>query len=353
MNALTQMQMRNSEIEQLSKSSSQSSLDNALSSFSGMNIGREDSAQPVKDPFTDLTDLRPSIASNDSRSDITEHEELATAPELPEDMFGGSQPMKPELAPQLPKSDLLAGWDEFEALFSFAADGVNPMKENEQVADVVDSSMMAIDTTSVPTVLDTSDGLATADQPHEAFMEPPKPARKSHENATKSFKSYQWSKATANFSKSFFATSNLTGQDVDNFRRQCAKEYASSFLLQKADSSTSVTAARLARHAAALTLQPAMQVIAKFHAAELNIKARNFGWAGDTLSSMMVTLNENENLQKLIKERALKQNLAQCDEQGSQNESIRSDEDMSSFEMIIEVSQTLQEIEDIVAEICL
>ena len=339
--------MRNSELDQLSKSSSQSSLDNALSSFSGMNIGRDDLTKPVKDPFTDLTGLKASTQSNDSRSDIVEHEELATAPVLPEDMFGGSQPMKPELAPQMPKSDLLAGWDEFEALFTLKPEGGNTTKESEQVVDLVDSRSM--NTTSPPTMVDSSTEMAAV----EAFVEPPKPARKSHENAIKAFKSCQWSKATANFSKSFFAVSNLTGQDADNFRRQCAKEYTASFLLQKADSSTSITAARLSRHAAALNLQPSMQIISKFHAAELNIKARNFGWAGDLLSAMMVTLNENENLQRLIKEKALKQSLAQCDEQGAQNESIRSDEDMSSFEMIIEVSQSLQEIEDIVAELCL
>jgi hypothetical protein len=339
------MQMKNSDIDQFSKSSSQSSLDNALSSFSGMNIGRDDLTQPVKDPFTNLTGLKRSTQSNDSQSDIVDHEEIATAPALPEGMFGGSQPMKPELAPQLPKSDLLSGWDEFEALFTVKPDVGNTSNKSDQVVDLADS----IDTTSLPTMVDTSHGLAAV----EAFVEPPKPARKAHENATKAFKSCQWSKATANFSKSFFAVANLTGQDADNFRRQCAKEYAASFLLQKADSSTSVTAARLSRHAAALNLQTSMEIVSKFHAAELNIKARNFGWAGDLLSAMMVTLNENENLQGLIKEKALKQSLAQCDEQGAHNESVRSDEDMSSFEMIIEVSQSLQEIEDIVAELCL
>lgn len=329
------MQKQSSNIKNHSRQSSQSSIDKTVSSLSSLQI---DSQRLPADPFASIQEITPNTSKN-----IEWDPKIEAKEPLPESLFSmESVPMKPELTQPLPKSDLLSGWDEFEALFASPDD--NPASSNDiemKIPEDIDVS-------------GTREAEAEKNQNSSrpiVFVDPPTKAKRPYESAVKAFKAGKWNKAMTGFSKSFNTTMLLSGENVEDFRRQCANEYAASLLLHKAQSTTAINAAHLARYAAFLTLSPSMLAVCKMKATALNMDVGNYGWAGDALSTLMISLNEGEASMDDVNAKELTEQLNQCDTMGPQNASIPIDEDMASFGMIVSVSQEIQEIDEIVSNL--
>ena len=176
------------------------------------------------------------------------------------------------------------------------------------------------------------------------------PMAAEHYDIAKSyFASNSWQKAAREFGKAF--TSGTSGDPGnDNFRRQCANEYAASVLMHKASKSKAATAGRLSRHASALDLDMNMQLICQVNAAESNIKAGNFEWSRSLLSTIVVEMTEGVIPNDTVDHSKLQKLLAACDGKDT-NKSLPADEDVNAMRMIIEVSQTLQELDDTISEL--
>ena len=286
--------------------------------FSEKSVPFESTSQPVQDSFAQLPSLPVSgLDPEASRA-------------LPEELF---VPMKPQpVMKEVVQSDLLAGWNEFEALFA------SPNKETEeQTSSAVEASTSLIDVHGGPNI---------------SNVEPssvPSKATENYNNAKSYFASNSWHKAAREFGKAF--TSGTSGDPGnDNFRRQCANEYAASVLMHKASKSKSATAARLSRHASALDLDMSMQLICQVNAAENNIKAGNFEWSRGLLSTIVVEINEGIIPNDIIDHNKIQKMLTTCEGKDA-NKSLPADEDVNAVRMIIEVSQTLQELDDTISEL--
>jgi hypothetical protein len=256
---------------------------------------------------------------------------VASAP-IPEDLFTDkAQPMKPPEPPAVPQSDLLSGWDAFEAMF------VEPQEESR------DSALPENNEVSDPGVIDRG---APSTQPSDPFTVPDA-ARQQYIAGMAYFNvagssAPAWKKASRELSKAFAASSP---QD-DVFRRRCANEYAAASLMQLASKSRkSAAAARLARFAAALDTDTNMQLATQLAAAEMNIKAGNHRWSSEILRTIVLEFEEEG-----IEDSHARRLLLSC-EGGAEDRSIPHGEDVNSTRMIIEVSGTLQELNGIIAEL--
>lgn len=255
-------------------------------------------------------------------------ETLERGEALPEEMFS---PMKPQEPAQVPTSDLLAGWNEFEALFTSPES-----KDNDKTEKQNGSSLHDFDFPSEPRDLLT--------------LEVPKSVCDVHLSAQQLYLDASWQKAAREFGKAFFnAMDNDPNNDV--FRRRCASEYAASLLMQRASKAKTSLGARLARHAAGLDLDMNMQLWTQIRAAEMNIKAGNKEWSAELLSTILLEVGGEES-SKLVDIAKVQKLLLSCNSNPS-NKSVPPDEDINSTRMIIEVSQTLQDVDAVVSELSL
>ena len=276
-----------------------------------------------------------------------------TAP-IPEDLFlaGESQQHEePMRAPQppVPQSDLLAGWDAFEAMFS---DGV----PSESVPPSGLEQGPPAASQPSPTDDDGKDSLRAALGPSEsaALFEVPETSREHYINGmaylnVKGSSRPAWNKASRELAKAFTASSPTKDGE---FRRRCGNEYAAACLMQTASKSRkSAAAARLARYAAALDTDANMQIAILMQAAEMNIKAGNRRWARELISTMLVELEGEENNDKVDLAR-LSELLGACGGGlTTGDKSIPADEDVTSTRLIIEVSTSVQEISSVIDEL--
>ena len=283
--------------------------------------------------------------------------ETATSP-IPADLFaasesqGGQEPMR---APQPPvsQSDLLSGWDAFEAMFS---DGV----PSEYVQPSVSEPGATTAGLRTPIDEDGNGGLrADADAPGSsgpaALFAVPDASREhyisgmAYVNVVKGSSLPAWNKMSRELAKAFTASSSTKDGE---FRRRCANEYAAACLMQAASKSRkSAVAARLARYAAALDTDANMQIAILTGAAEMNIKAGNRRWAGELLNTMLMEL-EGEEKNERVDFARLSELLGACGGRlASDDKSIPADEDVASTRLIIEVSTSVQEISSVVDEL--
>lgn len=248
---------------------------------------------------------------------------------LPEDLFS---PMKPKEPPQVATSDLLSGWNEFEALFT------SPEEPQSEPIEQRELGLLDIDSTSTQ-------------QQGSSRSQVPASVEDAYSSAQNLFITSSWQKAAREFGKTF-STAVANEPDNDVFRRRCASEYAASCLMHRASKSKTSVGARLARHAAGLDLDWNMQLVTQVRAAELNIKAGNKEWSAELLSTILLELDGGGSSNPAVDVSKIQKLLTSCDSNPS-NKSISSDEDVNSTRMIIEVSQTLQEIDSIVSELCM
>lgn len=306
------------------------------SSFKQLSLTRSDASQLNEDMLSTLNAQAKEVKSNTKSNHASSTSNLATTSTLakesgalPEDMFS---PMKPQEPAQVATSDLLAGWNEFEALFTSPETSKNQnftMEENESSSQ---------DIAFIPTDLE---------GPSPTLV--PASVVDIHSGAQKMFTSSSWQKAAREFGRAF-STGTSDEPNNEGFRRRCASEYAASLLMQRAAKAKSLLGARLARHAAGLDLDLNMQLVTHVRAAELNIKAGNKEWSAELLSTILLEVGGEDPTNLAVDISRIQKLLTSCDSNPS-NKSVPSDEDVNSTRMIIEVSQTLQEIDSIVAEL--
>lgn len=293
-------------------------------------LSEKESENPVKevveggDAFASLSGLG-----------VTSTQRISPQPSgaLPEEYFA---PMKPQNQPaQVPQSDLLSGWNEFEALFASPETHVDKA-DNEEILQTGESSL-----------LDFDEGDVNLGQPSASLAAIPPESEKYHESASKHFLASSWQKASREFGRAF-SKMNLAPENED-FRRRCVSEYAAAKFMLKASKSDTELAARLARHAAGLALEMKMQLVCQARAAELNIKAGNHAWANEILLMILGSMESNDLQVKSVDPAKLQKLFSSCEGRDS-NSSVPLDEDTDSTCKIVEVSQTLEEIDEIIAE---
>lgn len=280
----------------------------------------------------------------------------ATAP-IPEDVFSArdeQRPQEPMRAPQPPvaQSDLLSGWDAFEAMFS---DGVPSdtvqTSEQEPAAPLagprlIDGDGVREASRAVPAATGSSDPIA--------LFAVPEAARDHYISGmayfnVKGSSPPAWNKASRELAKAFTAAASTKNGE---FRRRCANEYAAACLMQAASKSRkSAAAATLARYAAALDTDANMQMAILTGAAEMNIKAGNRRWASELITTMMVELGGEGNNDNVDMAR-LSELLGACGRGSTAGDkSIPANEDVASTRLIIEVSTSVQEISSVIEEL--
>lgn len=291
------------------------------------------SESDLQNPMKEVVDDRDAFASLSGMGGASQRISPQPSGALPEEYFA---PMKPEnQKAQVPQSDLLSGWNEFEALFASPETKVDKT-DNEEMLQTGESSL-----------LDFDEGDVISEQPSTLLAAIPPESEKYHENASKLFIASSWQKASRDFGRAF-SKMHLKPENED-FRRRCVNEYAASKLMLKASKSDPELAARLARHAASLTLETTLQLVCQARAAELNIKVGNHAWANGILLMVLGAMEASNVKVKSIDSSKIQKLFTSCEGRDS-NASVPFDEDTDSTCKIIEVSQTLEEIDEIIAE---
>ena len=293
---------------------------------------------------------------------------------IPEELFSEppastrQQAMRPP-EPDVPQSDLLSGWDAFEAMFSddgnagsVAATGVAAPTTAATTAATTGATTghtaPSLIDDAVPVENDSVVAPSITTTPLSSFSVPAA-ARGNYIDGMAYFNvsgsaAPAWNKASKQLAKAFAASS---AKD-ENFRRRCANEYAAASLMQSASKSRKpVVAAKLARYAAALDTDTNMQLVTQLAAAELNIKAGNRRWASELLETMLIELrgaSVSASGSEIDGER-VRRLLVACGGAGAEDKSIPRDEDVQTTRMIIEAvsasSGGLSEVNEILAEL--
>jgi len=268
----------------------------------------------------------------------------------------------------VPQSDLLSGWDAFEAMFS--DDGVAGSVAATGVAAPTTASTTAATTSAttghtapsliddtVPVENDSVVAPSITITPLSSFSVPAA-ARGNYIDGMAYFNvsgsaAPAWNKASKQLAKAFAASS---AKD-DVFRRRCANEYAAASLMQSASKSRKpAVAAKLARYAAALDTDTNMQLVTQLAAAELNLKAGNRRWASEILETMLIELRGVSASGSEIDEESVRRLIVSWElGAGAEDKSIPRDEDVQTTRMIIEAvsasSGGLSEVNEILAEL--
>ena len=289
---------------------------------------------------------------------------------IPEELFSEppastrQQAMRPP-EPDVPQSDLLSGWDAFEAMFSddgnagsVAATGVAAPTTAATTSATTGHTAPSLIDDAVPVENDSVVAPSITTTPLSSFSVPAA-ARGNYIDGMAYFNvsgsaAPAWNKASKQLAKAFAASS---AKD-ENFRRRCANEYAAASLMQSASKSRKpVVAAKLARYAAALDTDTNMQLVTQLAAAELNIKAGNRRWASELLETMLIELrgaSVSASGSEIDGER-VRRLLVACGGAGAEDKSIPRDEDVQTTRMIIEAvsasSGGLSEVNEILAEL--
>lgn len=295
-----------------------------------------------------------SAAGGQPRTFPMKSNEAAAAP-IPEDLFvandsqqGQQEPMRASQPPAVPQSDLLSGWDDFEAMFSDTAEQKTVDVANSKASSEAGVAELGVAANASP---------ALETQPTTASNAPfavPDASRQHYIKGMAYFNvsgssSPSWNKASRELAKAFTASSP-TGHEP--FRRRCANEYAAACLMHEASKSKkSATAARLARYAAALDTDTKMQLATQMAAAEMNVKAGNRRWAGELLNTMLIEIDSMD-LGDSVDMKRLGELLSSCGGGfASSDKSIPPDEDVETTRLIIEVSASIQEISSVMKEL--
>lgn len=296
----------------------------------------------------------PEMSFRDSCMDSSSQD--MTSKPIPADLFTSleseQQPMRAPEPPTVPQSDLLSGWDAFEAMFSDTATNTTgaPFRSaNAEPAATMASSLIdgVTSDSPAPPEVESSETLFSVPSASRAHYI----AGMAFFNSTGSAPP-AWNKASKHLAKAFMASSS----NDDAFRRRCANEYAAASLMQAASKARkSAVAARLARYAAALDTDTNMQLATQLAAAELNMKAGNRRWASELLETMLIELRgaSAEASGTEIDAPRVQQLLKACGGAGAEDTSIPRDEDVQTTRQIIEAvsASGLQEVNEIIKEL--
>ena len=327
-------------------------------------------AQPItsKDPFAALPGLPPTLAQKQqqqeqksgsgSKDDLQQSGSgsgLAVAQKGPLNEFafssgdgsGGSSgaPMRPQQPPPVAQSDLLSGWDEFEALFGGGGTGATPV-----------ASTTTTIFTPTPAAAQEPIPVQPQQQPQLVFVPPPTNVKKVYNSGIKAFRVGQWAQAAQAFQNSLTQGASASAyKDKDaataaSFRQQCVYLYAAASLIARSAAAPPAAASKLSRYAASLPLGEEQRAVATAFAVEANMAAGNYGWAGDQLAWLVVVASEGEVGGPGLEARVLAERLEACDRAGGRNAGMGGvgQDDVESFAAIVGSCETKSDVDDLI-----
>lgn len=329
-----------------------------------------------KDPFADIPGLPPTLAQASS-SKAGAGTEATTQPApgtkvgapLPSEHFtseGAGAPMRPQAAPVVPQSDLLSGWDDFEALFS-GGGGASVSKPPQHAVLTAQRPALVASPVVLPLPAPQRQSPVTAVAapapsparssvpPTTGPVDPPAAVRKPYKAAMDAFHRGLWGMAADRLADCISAKAVNTAKDgslTATFRQQCVAQYSATTLVARASAAPPAAASRLARFAVAVPVagSPQRAILTAF-AVEANMAAGNYGWAADQLTWLLVAASEGEVGGYGLDPGSLQEKLTACDAAGATNASLPQDEDVESFAGIVGSCTSRQEVDDMIANL--
>lgn len=317
---------------------------------------------PAADPFAGLAGL-PSLSQAQATAADSQAAAAAAAPssgratqsagagaaELSEKIFteqpaASTAPMRPQPAAAVAQSDLLAGWDQFEAMFGGGAEtpaapsAAQPKGPTPQQGAAMPSPF-ASTLPAAPQPQASSSLQSSAPDRHPGRLVPG--TNSVSDSALAHFVAGRWGPAAHQLA--------------------CCRakiDYAAAELLRRAAEAPPPAAGRLARYAAAIPLErshwfarePLKEIVAAF-AAEANMATGNYGYAADRLTWLLVQAAEGLTSGAGLDLAQLQQRLDQCDSAGGANADLPADEDVESFATILGSCDSIEEVDELLANL--
>jgi hypothetical protein len=322
-----------------------------------------------KDPFAGLPGLPPTLAQAATTTSST-----ATAGEGFAGAAGGSvplaaaafseeiatipgAPMRAQPTAPVAQSDLLSGWDEFEALFGGGAGGAGAGGKGEEgIAPTIGSQQQ--DMSLLPVQEEASETQTTTAMPLSsstattAPVPPPSNVKKAYTNGLTAFKKGKWSQAAEQLAKALNGASGHKDPTTSSaFRQQCVYLYTAATLITRSAAAPPAAASRLSRYATALPLGEEQRAVTAAFAVEANMAAGNYAWAGDQLTWLVVVASEGAISGPGLDPGTLADRLGACDRAGSANAALPAEEDVESFAAIVGSCGEKKEIDELLANL--
>jgi hypothetical protein len=288
-------------------------------------------------------------------------EEIATTP-------SSGAPMRAQPAAPVAQSDLLAGWDEFEALFGGGGASGDALGGTAAAAAAAAANITATTTTTTTTSQQDTSLLPVEEQTTEAgeasvsqsvgaitsaaAVPPPSNVKKAYAAGLTAFRKGKWSQASEQLSKALNgASGHKDPTTAAVFRQQCAYLYAAATLIVRSAAAPPAAASRLSRFAAALPLGEEQRAVTTAFAVEANMAAGNHAWAGDQLTWLVVVASEGVIGGPGLDPGTLAERLAACDRAENSNAALPAEEDVESFAAIVGSCEEKKEIDELLANL--
>uniref|UniRef100_A0A1D1ZRJ4 Uncharacterized protein n=1 Tax=Auxenochlorella protothecoides TaxID=3075 RepID=A0A1D1ZRJ4_AUXPR len=225
-------------------------------------------------------------------------------------------------------SNLLAGWEDFEAMFGGTTAVLAP-------APTPAPAPTAAPVPAAPTQQVTPPRI-----PHPPRQ--PTSARGTPHAATPAlaaFRRREWEEAA----KQLRVGGQLDGATL-------ARLVAAALLAAAERAASPAAAARLARHAAAVALTGADAAAVLWSAAQFQAGAGNFGVAGDMLTRLVIADTEGPGANGIPTDE-VQEFLNDCDRRGNGNATVAGGEDLTTFRSILASCASIAEVDDLVANV--
>ena len=269
-------------------------------------------------------------------------------------------PMRPQEASPVRQSDLLSGWDEFEALFvappattavvaaPAASAGVEPTASSAVAAVAAGPSQSVSDTGNNNT---TSTNAQLTSAP-VGPVPPPSSVKKVYTKALTSFRQGQWGPASDSLGKCLESSKgHKDPATAEAFRQQCAYLYAAATLITRSAAAPPQAASRLSRYATALPLGEEQRAVTAAFAVEANMAAGNYGWAGDQLTWLVVVASEGEVGGPGLEPAVLTERLSACDRANGRDAAMPAEEDTESFAAIVGSCESRRDVDELISNL--
>lgn len=328
-----------------------------------------------KDPFSELPGLPPTLAqaastnaggegADGKTSPFVSSSSVAAGASVPLAAAAFSEenaptpssgaPMRAQPAAPVAKSDLLSGWDEFEALFG-GAGGSGGSTQGVAAAPTTsqqDTPLFPVEErseASAPAIQSTT--TAAPSSAASGPVVPPSNVKKAYTAGLTAFRKGKWSQASDNLAKALDGASGDKDPTAARFRQQCAYLYAAATLISRSAAAPPAAASRLSRFATALPLGEEQRAVTAAFAVEANMAAGNYAWAGDQLTWLVVVASEGVISGPGLDPGTLAERLAACDRAGSTNTALPDEEDVESFAAIVGSCEEKNEIDELLANL--
>jgi len=276
-------------------------------------------------------------------------------------------PMRPQQAQ--PASDLLSGWDEFEAMFggsTIATPAVSTrepitsaaqqqQQQQQHSVDIFNQLAAPSSSAPAPVVAVGSEVVAKEEKgkkkDSKSKEKKSKSGKKNQQQQTiivdkgvDAFNSYHWENAARCFADSL-AEGSTHGINV-----LAMYSVARLFVManSRAGGNNSTDAARLARYAVALPLEPAIKDAAILAAADLNMAAGNYAYASNKLLELASSGSGGD-----WAEGKVQSMLDRCEQQAGNDISVPGDEDLESFAAIATTCSDRAEADELISNLAL